>query len=81
MLTAVILRGIPAASDAIFDSLFERINAQSAWLHTRLNEIESNTSKGGSLKGQEGGCIRLRAWMTISIIIPRQNGMEEKGHE
>jgi hypothetical protein len=53
LLVAVVVRGIAAASDAVFDSLFERINAQSAWLHTRLNEIESNVSRDGSLKGQE----------------------------
>jgi hypothetical protein len=43
---------LSAASDAIFDSLFERINLQSAWLHARLTEIESNTSKDGRLRGQ-----------------------------
>jgi hypothetical protein len=43
---------LSAASDAIFDSLFERINLQSAWLHARLTEIETNTSKDGRLRAQ-----------------------------
>jgi hypothetical protein len=46
-------RALAAASDAIFDSLFERINLQSTWLHVRLNQIESNTEKDGKLKSQQ----------------------------
>jgi hypothetical protein len=46
-------RGLSAASDAIFDSLFERINLQSAWLDARLTEIETNTAKDGKPKAQE----------------------------
>lgn len=53
LLAALIVRGIAAASDAIFDSLFERINVQSAWLHARLSEIEANSSKDGVPRSQE----------------------------
>jgi hypothetical protein len=49
---------LSAASDAVFDSLFERINLQSAWLHARLTEIESNTAKDGKARAQE----RWQSW-------------------
>jgi hypothetical protein len=43
---------LSTAADAIFESLSERINLQSAWLHARLTEIESNTAKDGKLRAQ-----------------------------
>lgn len=52
LLIMFIVYSLREASDAIFNSIFERINLQSSWLHTRLDEIESNTSKDGKLKAQ-----------------------------
>jgi hypothetical protein len=52
-LVFLMFRAVAAALDAIFDSLFERINLQSAWLETRLTMIESNTAKDGKLRAQQ----------------------------
>lgn len=41
--TVAILYGIAAASDAVYDSLYERTNLQSAWLQSRLNALESSS--------------------------------------
>jgi hypothetical protein len=43
---------LTTAADALFESLSERINLQSAWLHARLTWIESNTAKDGKLRAQ-----------------------------
>lgn len=40
--TVAILYGLAAAADAVYDSLYERTNLQSAWLQSRLNAIESS---------------------------------------
>jgi hypothetical protein len=52
-LAMLTIHAITLASDAVFDSLFERINLQTAWLDARLTEIERNTSKDGTPKAQE----------------------------
>jgi hypothetical protein len=41
-----------SASDAIFDSLFERINLQSNWLHCRLTGIENRLAPAGQESSQ-----------------------------
>ena len=48
--TLVIIYCMAVLSDAIFDSLSERINIQSTWLDKRLESIELSV---GSTKGQE----------------------------
>lgn len=48
--TLAILYGIAAAADAVFDSINERINVQSSWLHVRLGSIENHI---GAKSGQQ----------------------------
>lgn len=48
--TAAVLFGLAAALDAVFDSLSERINIQSAWLDVRLSVLERAV---GARSGQE----------------------------
>ena len=53
LLRATILGAAAAVSDAVFDSLFERINLQSEWLRTRLDALELELAERGHTRGQE----------------------------
>lgn len=48
--TITLIYCIASVSDAIFDSLNERVNIQSSWLHTRLSVVEERL---GARSGQE----------------------------
>ena len=62
----VILYGIAAMSDAVFDSLNERINIQSAWLAHRIDAIEFPS------KGQFGTNGQMR-WVTKGVPTDRSS--------
>lgn len=51
-LSLTLLVAIGAASDAIFDSLHERINLQSQWLNVRLSAIEDHLAISTDLRGE-----------------------------
>jgi hypothetical protein len=51
-LRASIFHTTASASDAIFDSLFERINLQSLWLDHRLNGVETHIRPSDKMPSQ-----------------------------
>lgn len=62
----VILYGMAVLSDAVFDSLNERINIQSAWLACRLDAIEQKSS----IRIEETGQVR---WITNGVPTDHSN--------